>query len=113
MTMVCATAVAAHAKPSNPAFLGIGMHDAAPGQNVGPCVVDTVTRGSGAKSAGLREGDQLQTFDGQPVINCDAVLHVVQSHESGDAVKIGVVRGARPMTLTANLWSRDEIMRRR
>jgi len=113
MFVVCATAAVASAKPSNPAFLGIGMHDAMPGQNVGPCVVDTVTRGSGAKAAGLQQGDELHSFDGTPVINCDAVLRVVQGHESGDIVKIAIVRGARPITLTANLWSRDEIMRRR
>ena len=52
-----AIASPAVAKPSNPAFLGIGMHDTvpiAPHHVPGPCVVDSITRGSGAKAAGLR-----------------------------------------------------------
>jgi hypothetical protein len=115
---VLATAGVAQAKPSNPAFLGIGMHDIG-GQSqattglVGPCIIDTVTRGSGAKVAGLRQSDVIISFDGTRVANCDAVLHVVQGHESGDRVKIEILRANRPMTVTADLWSRDEIMRRR
>lgn len=104
------------AKPSNPAFLGIEMHDApppAPGLPHGPCIVAKVTRGSGAKAAGLQKDDVLQTFDGVQVPNCDSVLRVVQSHEAGDTVAIDVLRGSRTVTLNATLWSRDEIMRKR
>lgn len=108
----------ADAKPSNPAFLGIGMHDvqgqqAGTGQALGPCMVDTITRGSGAKAAGLQSRDLLITIDGTAVTNCDAVLKVVQSHEPGDTVKIKVDRMGRPVVLTASLVSRDEILRRR
>lgn len=115
-------ASSAHAKPSNPAFLGIGMRDliaapqAAVGTGVlttGPCIVDTVTRGSGAKAAGLQPGDILHAIDSAAVSNCDAVLRVVQAHEPGDTVKIKVQRYGRPITLTAQLVSRDEILRRR
>ena len=111
-----ATAGVASAKPSNPAFLGIEMHDAqpqGPGLPAGPCIVEKITRGSGAKAAGLQRGDVLQSFDSTQVMNCDAVLRVVQGHEAGDSVSIGVLRGTRTVKLTATLWSRDEIMRKR
>ncbi|MDX2090589.1 MAG: PDZ domain-containing protein [Kofleriaceae bacterium] len=108
----------ADAKRSNPAFLGIGMHDmqgTPPGGGVavGPCIVDSITRGRGATAAGLAPGDFLRAIDGQQVANCDAVLRVVQSHEPGDSVKIHVTRDGRPVQLTAELVSRDEILRRR
>lgn len=116
--VVCLVASVAEAKPSNPAFLGIGMHDlpqsaAGPGAPSGPCYVDNVTRGSGAKAAGLQAGDILQSIDATTVANCDAVLRVVQSKEAGDRVKIGVIRYGRPLELEATLVSRDEILRRR
>lgn len=115
--VVLFVASAAQAKPSNPAFLGIGMHDArqnpTTGTAIGPCIVDTITRGSGAKAAGLMERDVLTSIAGTPVANCDAVLKVVQAREAGDTVKIDVIRYGRPLTLEATLVSRDEILRRR
>jgi len=117
VTLVAAQVSGVEAKPSNPAFLGIGMHDLQPnpttGGATGPCFVDNVTRGSGAKAAGLQSGDILVAIDASPVANCDAVLRVVQAHEAGDVVKISVHRYGRPLTLEATLVSRDEILRRR
>jgi membrane-associated protease RseP (regulator of RpoE activity) len=113
LTLLATTAVAG-AKPSNPAFLGIGMQDMprSPGQS-GPCIVTEVTRGSGAKAAGLHKGDELEAIDGAIVPNCDAVLRTVQAHQAGDTVAIAVVRNGRPVALKADLLSREEIMRRR
>lgn len=117
--VVLFVAASASAKPSNPAFLGIGMHDirgVAPGKvgAQGPCTVDMVTRGSGAQQAGLQPDDTLVTIDGVAVVNCDAVLKVVQGHDPGDEVKLGILRfGRQPMTIGAQLISRDEILRRR
>jgi hypothetical protein len=116
VTFVCATSAVAYAKPSNPAFLGISMQDlppAGPGNTAGPCMINKITTGSGAYAAGLRQGDLIEKLDGAQAINCDAVLVAVQSHEAGDSLKIDVLRGSRPVTLNASLWSRAEIMRRR
>jgi hypothetical protein len=112
------TTAHAQATRSNPAFLGIGMHDVhgqppGGGPVLGPCVIDSITRGSGAKAAGLAYGDVLRAFDGVPVANCDAVLHAVQAHEPNDVVTVRVQRDGRAVELTAQLLSRDEILRRR
>lgn len=114
MALLATTAVAT-AKPSNPAFLGIEMEDLPPGPGAPPgrCVVKKITTGSGAKAAGLQRNDVIQTLDGALLQSCDAVLRAVQSHEAGDNVSIGIIRGTRPVTLNATLWSRDEIMRKR
>ncbi len=110
--MVLATAHGgiAAAKPSNPAFLGIGMQDV---RQTGPCMITEVTRGSGAKAAGLRKDDVVLTIDGAAVSNCDAVLRIVQGHQPGDTIAIGVQRVNRILNLKADLVSRDEILRRR
>jgi hypothetical protein len=108
----------AQAKPSNPAFLGIEMNDlqgrgGPAGAVSGPCMVTGVTRGSGAKAAGLQAGDILNSIDSASVPNCDGVLKIVQAHAAGDTVRISVLRYGRPLTLEATLVSRDEILRRR
>jgi hypothetical protein len=106
---VMLAAAAAHAGPSNPAFLGIQMG----GSQVGPCVVEGVTRGSAAKAAGLARHDVIQSIDSSPTPNCDAVLRVIQGHGPGDSIKLSITRMGRPLQLTAELLSRAEIMRRR
>ena len=79
----------------------------------GQCMVQSVTRGSGAKAAGLAPGDTVVSVDGARIQNCDGLLQVVQAHQPGDSVKIAVVRFGRPLTVTADLVSREEILRRR
>ncbi len=106
--LVLATTSVTAAKPSNPAFLGIGMHDEPSG-----CHVDNVTRGSGAKAAGLRAGDIIIAIDKAPTPNCNVILANVQGHTAGDRVELGIMRNGRPLMLNADLVSRDEIMRRR
>ncbi len=106
--MVLATASVAGAKPSNPAFLGIGMHDEPSG-----CHVDNVTRGSGAKAAGLRSSDIIVAIDKVPTPNCNVILASVQGHTAGDRVELQIMRNGRAVNISADLVSRDEIMRRR
>ncbi|MGE0873021.1 MAG: PDZ domain-containing protein [Kofleriaceae bacterium] len=119
LAVVASLSSGVSAEPSNPAFLGIGMQDQmgqAPGAGtvIGPCIITETTPGSGAKQAGLLPNDILQSIDGMPVSNCDAVLRIVQGHEPGDTIRVGLLRdGRRPLTIQAQLLSRAEILRRR
>lgn len=109
---------AAYARPSNPAFLGIGLRDlqgqvTANGSALGPCLVESVTRGSGANEAGLLPGDMLVSIDDIPVPSCALVQQVIQARNAGDTVTIALRRHGRPLTIDAPLITRDEILRRR
>jgi membrane-associated protease RseP (regulator of RpoE activity) len=105
-------ASSASAKSSNPAFLGVGMRDTgAPG--TGPCMIDSITKDSGAQAAGLRTGDVFLSIDGAPVANCQALITLIQAHEPGDNVKIDVRRVAVSTTITAKLLSRADVLRQR
>ena len=114
-------AVQAAPKPSNPAFLGIGMHDSSYGSaplgggapHLGPCVIDTVTPGAGAQAAGIQPGDTILRLDGAPIENCDALVSSVTTHEQSDVIKIDVVRDGRPRSLSARLTSRGELFHTR
>lgn len=105
---------AAADEPSNPAFLGVGMHDANNGTGVqGPCVIDTVTRDSGAHQAGLRGGDVMVALDATPVPNCDALVKAIQDRVAGQVVKIEIRRNGTATTLEATLPSRGDVLRKR
>ena len=103
----------ASAKSSNPAFLGVGMHDLGGGATSGPCEIDTITKDSGASAAGLRSGDTFVSVDGVAVPNCAELIAQIQAHESGDTVRIDVRRNAVQTTITAKLNSRADVLRQR
>lgn len=100
---------------SNPAFLGIGMNDLPSSglPQTSTCMVTSVTRGSGAKAAGIAPNDIIRAIGGKQVADCNAVLTTVQSYVPGDTVDVSVMRGSQTVKLRATLLSRDEILRRR
>lgn len=114
LVLVASAAATAGARPSNPAFLGIGMMDLN-GQGSGPCVVNEVTRDSGAEAAGVRIGDFVLALDGKPVATCDALIQAIQARDPGDLVRLDVRRPGAPalVRIDAQLLSRDEVLRRR
>ncbi len=111
---VAALSTTATAKSSNPAFLGVQMDDIGGARGVGPCMVTTITKDSGAEAAGLRSGDVFVTLDAKPVANCDGLVSMIQAREPGDHVRLDVRRtGAQVVSVKARLLSRDEVLRRR
>jgi hypothetical protein len=103
---VSSTAVA---ERSDPAFLGVGMST---GPNE-PCRIDSVTKDSGAHSAGLRSGDIVKAIEGKQVVDCNALVALIQEREPGDQVKVQLLRDGGDVTLTARLFSRAEVLRQR
>jgi hypothetical protein len=112
LLVLCVASTAA-AKPSNPAFLGIGMSDAGPARGVGPCHVTSITPDTGAQRAGLRIGDVIVRIDGKNIGNCDVLVALIQSRAPGEIVEIDVDRAGLTKRVKAQLLSRDEILRRR
>jgi membrane-associated protease RseP (regulator of RpoE activity) len=107
---VLAPAVAA--KSSNPAFLGVGMNDTQTPTGV-MCEIRSVTKDSGAESAGLRPGDLFVAVDGEPISNCTTLINAIQAHDSCETVKIDVRRNSVTTTVSAKLCSRADVMRQR
>src|SRR5688572_31850473 len=85
-TVVVLMSSTAFAERSDPAFLGVGM-SAGPGS---PCVIDSVTKDSGAHAAGLRSGDTVKLIDSKPVADCNELVALIQEREPGDQVKVQV-----------------------
>lgn len=107
--------VAVAEESSNPAFLGVGMHDAASSSmtSVGPCVIDSITADSGAADAGMRPDDIVTALDATPIPNCDALVKTIQAKEPGQPVKIEIRRNGVARTLSTALPSRADVLRKR
>lgn len=104
---VLATAASA-APASNPAFLGIVMQSRG---NVG-CEVSSVTRGSSAEDAGLRELDLIVAIDGVATPRCDVLQAEIVAKSPGQIVRLDVKRSER-VVITATLSTRAEVLHRR
>jgi S1-C subfamily serine protease len=66
-------------------------------------VVGAVADGSAAADAGIRAGDVIVSFDGDPVATADDLVTAVRSHEPGDEVDVEVVRQSGTETVTVTL----------
>lgn len=108
--------VASADESSNPAFLGVGMHDmgSVSGSGaIGPCVIDNVTPDSGAAVAGLRREDIIVALDTTQIASCDGLVKAIQEREPGQVVKIQIQRSGASKTLEATLPSRADVLRAR
>jgi membrane-associated protease RseP (regulator of RpoE activity) len=68
--------------------------------------VGSVVADSAAGDAGLREGDRIVAFDGEPVETWDDVTSAIRSSDVGDQIVLEVDRGGRALTLEAELGPR-------
>ncbi|MDX6206596.1 MAG: Lon-like protease [Frankiales bacterium] len=48
----------------------------------------------------LKPGDQIVSIDGTPATTQEAVTSLIQKHQVGDKVTIGITRGGKPMSFT-------------
>ncbi len=113
LAVLCAATSASANRPSNPAFLGIGMQDMLGGPQAGQCTITSIERGSGAEAAALQPGDVLERLDGAPVPNCNTLVSLITSRTPGTIIRLDIRRHAQPLQLKAELLTRDEILRRR
>ncbi len=75
------------------AQLGVSAQDATSSSGVGQgAKLATVTSGSGAAKAGLKEGDVVTNLDGRPIDSSDALVASVRAHRPGDKVSVTFTR---------------------
>jgi membrane-associated protease RseP (regulator of RpoE activity) len=70
--------------------------------------VDEVVDGSAAAEAGLRDGDRIVAFGGDPVDSWDDVTSAIERSDVGDEVELTVERGDDTVDLAATLGPRPE-----
>jgi serine protease Do len=71
-------------------------------------LVTSVTEGSPAAKAGLKEGDVIVEYDGRAVARAGDLPRAVAETPVGRAVPLKVVRDGKPVTLTATVGQLEE-----
>jgi putative serine protease PepD len=70
--------------------------------------VGSVTAGSPADRAGVREGDTVTKVDGSAIRGPDGVAGAIASRSPGDRIEVEVTRGGSTETLAVTLGTRPE-----
>ncbi len=83
------------------AFLGVSVADAVGGSS--GAVVSSITAGSPAEKAGLKEGDLITKINDKLVDSAEAVLGTIRSSRPGDKVTVTFTRDGKENTITATL----------
>jgi uncharacterized iron-regulated protein len=71
----------------------------------GGVLINDVTSESAAARAGLREGDLIVSFDGEPVRRPVDLIRLVRSHRPGDRATLSITRASHPLTIDVS-WPR-------
>lgn len=93
------------------AFLGVGLTDntaTADGVTRAGAQVQTVTSGSPAASAGVKEGDVIVAIDGKAVAGAESLTGYVRAYASGDEVTLTLVRDGKSLDVDVTLAVREE-----
>jgi Do/DeqQ family serine protease len=72
-------------------------------KHAGGAIVSSVTAGSAAERAGIKQGDVIQSFNGQPVNNFNSLRNRVADTAPGSNATVTVTRDGAEKTLTVKL----------
>ena len=75
-------------------------------KEVGGALINSVTPGSAADRAGLKQGDVIQTFNGQPVNDTNGLRNRVAETPPGSSVSVGILHDGSRRDVTVKL---DEV----
>src|SRR5439155_22397381 len=81
-------------------FLGISGDNA---PSSGGALIQSVVNGGPADRAGLKAGDRIVSLDGKAITSMDGLIAALSTHQPGQKVQVGYVRGTQQHTATATL----------
>jgi serine protease Do len=71
-------------------------------------IIEDVAAGGPAAKAGLKNGDVVRKYNGQPVADSGQLIAMVTETNPGTAVKLDILRNGQPMTIQVTLGERPE-----
>jgi len=86
-------------------YLGLGLHPVAVNGGVGAMVVSVDADGPGA-AAGVRQGDVIVAWNGEPVRHLRSLLHALDPDSVGRTVTLGLRRAGEPAEIALTIAER-------
>jgi putative serine protease PepD len=86
----------------------LGLSTTASATGASGAQVGSVTSGSPADKAGVREGDIVTKVDGKAITDPDGVADAIASHAPGDRIEVELSRGGAEQTFEVTLGTRPE-----
>ncbi len=71
-------------------------------------IIEDVAAGGPAAKAGLKNGDVVRKYNGQPVGDSGQLIAMVTETNPGTSVKLDILRNGQPMTIQVTLGERPE-----
>ncbi len=72
-------------------------------------VVNDVTKGMAADKGGVQQLDVITAVDGAAISTPDDLIGQISSRHAGDVVKLDLIRGGKPMSLSVTLGDRKDL----
>src|SRR3954452_6783994 len=72
-------------------------------QQPGGAIVSSVADGSAAERAGVKRGDVIKSFNGQPVLDFNSLRNRVADTVPGSTATLGIIRDGKEQTLSVKL----------
>src|SRR6201996_2316679 len=75
----------------------------------GGVLVSVVTPNGPAAKAGIQAQDVITSVDGKPIKNGDELVGIISEKQPGSTVRLGVLRGGKPLTLDVGIADRAKL----
>lgn len=69
--------------------------------------ITEVAKGGAAATAGVKEGDILESINSEKVKNSASVQEMVNRYRPGDVIELGIIRGEKSLKLKATLIAKE------
>jgi putative serine protease PepD len=86
----------------------LGLATTAAASSGSGALVGSVTAGSPAEKAGVREGDTVTKVDGKAITDPAGVADAIATHAPGDRIDVELTRGGATQTVAITLGTRPE-----
>jgi serine protease Do len=77
----------------------------------GVAVVEVIPEGP-ADSSGLKQGDVILRYDGEPILSAIALKRAIAASKPGDAVELDIIRNGRALRLSATVEDQFVLLKR-
>ena len=82
------------------------------GESIGGVMLGEISRGGGARAAGLERGDVVTAINGKKVLTAEEVKAIIADFDADEVINVDVERGVKEISVEVKLGHRAEVFER-